>query len=184
MKINPIANRVADGRKRAARAAVLNSIASIPCMVFEKAIEPITDGIARKTESWGGLGVLSESDEHAVSYSEKGFAMVLLDRFMGGSISNSGINNEYGDDTALAQIEPFDADLQGLARLQQIPDWRIENGDILALLINENLFLWYEMVSPSGQTMMANFGEKYMLNKRDDLAYMEPFATFENPDEE
>lgn len=182
MKINPIANRVADGRKRAARTAVINGISSIPCFVLEKVIEPINDGIARHEESWGGLGVLSESDDHAFSYSEKGYAMLLFDRFTGSLISNSGINNEYAEETVLAQIEPFDPDLQGTARISQVPDWRIENGDILALLISDNFYLWYEMVSPSGQTMMANFGEKYTLNKRDDLAYIEPFKSFENGD--
>ena len=46
---------------------------------------------------------------------------------------------------------------------------------MLCLLISKDYVVWVENVGQQGQSIHADFGVKYLLNKRDDLAYLAAF---------
>lgn len=174
--INPIANSVANGRRRMARQMVLTAVASIPAMVFSKVIKETEHG-DRQAGVWGGLGVMSEEDEHAFDYVDKGFAMVLLDQFTGAALNKGLISVDGAEASFMAQIEPFIEDVDLFKQPENTAGWTPESGDIFCLLLSADFALWVENVGQQGQSIMGDFGVKYLLNKRDDLAYL---ATFEN----
>lgn len=172
--INPIANSVANGRRRMARQMVLTAVASIPAFVFSKVIKDTEQG-DRASDVWGGLGVMSEEDEHAFDYEKKGFAMVLLDQFTGAALNKGLISVDGADASFMAQIEPFNDDVDLHKQLENTAGWVPESGDIFCLMISEDFALWVENVGQQGQTLVSDFGVKYLLNKRDDLSYLAVF---------
>lgn len=174
---NPILNRVADGRRLATRSIVMTHIANITCVVWRKKVNPITAGVEREDESWGGLGVLSESDEHAIEYEQLGLACILLDRFPGGTVNSSATIVDSSEESIIAQIEPYIDGLTGREQLIQLPDWEPKSGDMFGFLISEEALIWLELVSIMGQTFMTDFGTKYLLNKRDNPISIEPFKS-------
>lgn len=174
--INPILNKVAQGRKRLARMTVLMSLASIPCAVFKKVVESTTNiDKDRQEEVWGGLGVLSQEDEHAVSYEEKGSAMVLLDQFTGAALNNGYISVDSETASLMAQVEPFNTTESLQSQRENKTGWHLESGDILALFLSNEQILWLENTGMKGQSIHSDFGAKYLLSKRDDLAYLDTF---------
>lgn len=170
--INPIASKVLDGRKRMIRRMVLTTTAAIPALVYAKVIAPMPDGADRTQASWGGLGVMAEDDEHDFDYVEKGFAMVLLDNFTGAALNKGLIGVDSAEASFMASIEPFKHDEDVFKQLENLTGWHPESGDVMCLLISENYALWVENVGQQGQTLVGDFGTKYLLNKRDDLAYL------------
>ena len=168
--INPIANRVLDGRKRLARQMVLTTVSSIPALVYSKRLIDTEEG--DRQDTWGGLGVMSEEDEQAFDYDEKGFAMVLLDQFTGAAINKGLIAVDGAEASFLAQIEPFDNEKDLFKQYENTTGWTPESGDVYCLLLREDFALWVENVGQQGQTLVGDFGTKYLLNKRDDLAYL------------
>lgn len=173
--INPIANSVLNGRRRMARQMVLTSTASIPAIVFSKVLID-TDKGNRQDDVWSGLGVMTEEDEHAFDYEQKGLAMVLLDQFTGAAINKGLISVDGADASFMAQIEPFVEDVELFKQYENTANWTPESGDIFCLMLSSDFAVWVENVGSQGQTIVGDFGVKYLLNKRDDLAYL---ATFE-----
>ncbi|WP_337081530.1 hypothetical protein [Acinetobacter pittii] len=169
--INSIAQQVLDGRRRMARQMVLTTTSSIPALVYGKKVID-TDQGKRLDDSWGGLGVMGEDDEQAVDYEEKGYAMVLLDSFTGAALNRGLIAVDGAEPSFLAYVEPFDNDLDLFKQYVNPVDWTLKSGDIMCLLLSEEFALWVENVGAQGQTLVGDFGVKYLLNKRDDLAYI------------
>jgi len=131
--------------------------------------------------TWDSVN-LSEMEEPDYEYLEHGYAYILVDKFTGANVLENHSMVDGADTAILAQVEPYDFDLTDeLQQIMQIPSWQPKEGDLFALLINPNLVLWLELVGMSGQTFMADFGKKYVFNKRDDLSHLEPFKTeFDN----
>lgn len=175
--INPIASKVLDGRKRMIRRMVLTTASSIPALVYAKVILPTADGKDRLESSWGGLGVMSEEDEHDFDYEEKGFAMVLLDGFTGAALNKGLIGVDSAEASFMANIEPFKNEENVFSQHENLTGWYPQSGDVMCLLLSEDYALWVENVGQQGQTIVGDFGTKYLLNKRDDLAYL---GLFEN----
>lgn len=173
--INGIANLVLDGRRRMARIAVLTTVSAIPAIVFKKILIQGQDD--PDSDAWGGLGVMSEEDEHAFDYKEKGFAMVLLDQFTGSALNKGLIAVDHGEPSFMAQIEPFNPELDLFKQYEDKTGWYPESGDAMCLLIRDDFALWVENVGQQGQTLVSDFGVKYLLNKRDDLSYLSAFET-------
>lgn len=179
--INPIANRVLDGRKRMVRRMVLTTVSAIPALVYAKVVLPTSEGADRTQEAWGGLGVMAEDDEHAIDYVEKGFAMILLDSFTGAALHKGLIAVDSADASFMASIEPFNPDKDIFKQLENETGWYPESGDVMCLLLSDQYALWLENVGQQGQTLVGDFGTKYLLNKRDDLAYLELFKKRPEP---
>lgn len=175
--MNPTLNNVANGRRLATRMVVMNTVATIPCLVWRKKVVESEPATATKTGiNWRSLA-LSDQEEPDYEYDEQGHAYMLLDHFTGGNVleNNSMVD---GEDTAIfAQIEPYDNEIQSKRdQIITVPCWTPKEGDLFALLIAEGLVLWLEVVTITGQGMMTDFGKKYVLNKRDDLSHKEPFT--------
>lgn len=180
--INSVANRVADGRRFASRSVVITNLSAIECLVFRREVLPAVEGESREETIWEGGMQLSEHEEHATEYKEQGYAMMLLDKFTGGSIHSDGADINAGEAMFYAQIEPFHyADYESKAQmLRNTPDWKPKKGDILAMVVSEDLIKWVEVIGVSGQSLHAQHGERYVLNIRDNLMHLEPFIKHED----
>lgn len=180
--INSVANRVAEGRRFASRSIVLSSFSGIQCRVFRREVIPAEDDKERDETIWEGGVVLSDSDAHATEYKEQGYAIMLLDKFSGGSIHSDGEDINSGEAVFYAQIEPFhydDYESRALM-LRNTPEWKPKKGDIFAMIIEQDLIKWAEVIGVSGQSLHAHHGERYVLNVRDRLMHLEPFINQEN----
>lgn len=179
--INPIANRVAEGRRFASRSIVLTNLSRIECVVFRREVIPAEENQAREDTIWEGGLVLSDADEHATEYKKQGYAMLLMDKFSGGSIHSDGDDINSGEAIFYAQIEPFHyEDYESNSQmLRNTPEWKPKKGDIFAMVIAEGLIKWVEVMGVSGQSLHAQHGERYVLNIRDSLMHLEPFINQE-----
>lgn len=169
--LNEAVNRVANGRRLAARRVVMNTLSTIPAQIWHKRIvyandtDPATPVDPLSFEA----NALSLSDEPNYEYDFIGFACVLPDKFNGGYIHKNSSMNNPSDLVILAQIEPYDPDLPTKGeQIKNIPDIQLKEGDVLALMIYEGFMVWFEIVGNTGQTLMADFGTKYILNRRDE----------------
>ncbi|OTG87893.1 hypothetical protein [Acinetobacter sp. ANC 3813] len=180
--INSAAERIAAGRRHASRSIVITSLSAVSCFAFRREIIPAEDGKTRAETVWKGGMVLSEQDEHATEYVELGYAMMLFNKLLGGSIRSGGDDMNIGEAMLYAQIEPFHFEHYGSAAnmLRNIPEWKPEKGDIFAMVISEDIVKWVECVGITGQSMHASHGETYVLNVRDSLMHLEPFKSHEN----
>lgn len=184
MSIRPELHQVAKGRRLAARKIVMTTLASIPCQVWRKQVktadvpepEPEATGL-----TWDSVK-LSDMEEPDYDYIEQGYAYILVDKFTGANVLENHSMVDGADTAILAQVEPYDFDLDDeLQQILNIPNWQPKEGDIFALLIADGLILWLELVGIMGQTFMSDFGKKYVFNKRDNPAHLEPFKSeFEN----
>lgn len=176
--INNVANRVAEGRRFASRSVVITNLSSIECLVFRREVLPAVE--SREETIWEGGMLLSEHEEHATEYKEQGYAMMLLDKFTGGSIHSDGEGINSGEAMFYAQIEPFDyADYESKAQMLRYARLETQKGDILAMVISEDVLKWVEVVGIPGQSLHAQHGERYALNIRDSLMHLEPFISQE-----
>lgn len=172
-------HRVADGRRLASRAIVLQSLQSIPAFAFRKVILPVPDSpfANRDDETWGGLGVASGvmMDEHAFDYEPLGHAMLTCEQFIGGAVYDNNLIIQPEDITMAGQVEPYNINLHGRERLVNIPDWIPKVSDLFCLLLAEDNFIYMECVGRTGSSMMADFGVKYVFNQKFDLNFLPAF---------
>lgn len=170
--LNSAVNRVANGRHLAARRVVMNTLGSIPTQVWRKRIVYSNPIDAEKPVDLLSFeaNALSIQDEPNYEYDPLGFAFVLPDKFNGGVIHKNNSMNNPSDLTLIVQIAPYNAELDTLTeQINQIPDLEFQEGDLLALMIYEGFIVWFEIVHITGQTLMSDFGKKYVLNRRDEL---------------
>ncbi|MBJ9425219.1 hypothetical protein [Acinetobacter seifertii] len=182
--LKPIRNeatRVADGRRMAARSVVMTSLSAVDCHVFRRYVEPVSQQEDRYATVYPGAEVLSSQEEHATRYEEQGYAKILFEHFVGGSMwsDSSGLN--IGESTIRAQVEPFNIDdYESIRQMQRnVPDWKPQKGDIFGLIIDENTVKWLECLGSTGQSLQGNHGEVYAFNVRDSLEHLEPFISQE-----
>lgn len=170
--LNSAVNRVANGRHLAARRVVMNTLGSIPSQVWRKRIVYSNQADAHVPVDPLSFeaNALSIQDEPNYEYDPLGFAYVLPDKFNGGVIHKNNSMNNPSDLTLIVQMAAYNADLDTLTeQINEIPDTQFREGDLLALMIYEGFIIWFEIVGISGQTLMSDFGKKYVLNRRDEL---------------
>ena len=170
-------NLIANGRRRASRQIVLQSLQSIPAYAFRKVIKPVPNGVfaERTNETWGGLGVASNADEHAFDYEPLGFAMMTIEQFIGGAIHDNGMLIVPDEVTMAGQVEPYDPLLKGAERVDKIPDWQPKKDDLFCMLLGKDDYLYMECVGKTGSSMMADFGAKYVFNQKFNLEFLPAF---------
>ncbi len=170
---------VTDGQALANRIVTLRSQSVIPSFIFRKQVLPTTiePEYDRDLVTWAGLGQLtdSETDEHAYDYESIGHAMVLLLDTLGGAMHDNGMMVMPEQMTATALIEPYDIHLEGEERIKYRPNFTLQKGDLLCLLFNEEYKEYYEIVGKMGHSMLAGHGNRYILNQRFDLDYLDAF---------
>lgn len=175
--MNPILHQLANGRRLASRSLIMGALSAFEVTISRKVVVDTPENENRDEVSWGGIGTLNEVDEHAFDYVKLGHGRLMMDRFTGGNMldNNSMVDGENATMTAI--IEPYDDELPEEERAINIPDFEPKEGDLVALLIDPKLIIFLEVVSVLGGTMIGDFGKRYLLNKRDELTYREPFAT-------
>lgn len=181
MSVNPIISRIANGRRLGARITVIGALAAIPAQVWRRQVvpdQPVTQTTTGLT--WESVQ-MSELDDYNYNYELVGRAMVLFDATVAGNVFENGSLIDTGDAAAIAQIEPYDEQYTSQRdRALNEPDLQLKIGDVIALLFHEDFLLWYEIVTTTGQSLVADVGQKYVLNKRDDIL-KEPMSTeFDN----
>ena len=171
MTLNTAVNRVANGRRLAARRIVMNTLGSVRCQIWRKSVIYSNDQDQSKPFdklSFEAIS-LSQQDEPNYEYKDIGYAYVLADKFNGGVVHKNNSMVNASDLVILAQIEPYDPSLVQREQIFNIPELTLKEGDLLGLMIYEGFIVWYEIVGMQGQTIMADFGVKYVLNRRDEL---------------
>lgn len=168
---------VADGRRLASRAIVLQSLQSMPCYAFRRVILPVTDShfTHRTHETWGGLGVASDLDEHAFDYEALGHCMVAIEHFLGGTIHDNGLLIQPDEVSMTGQVEPYNPKLKGTERLKNLPDWQPQKGDLFCLLLGQDNYLYMECIGKMGTSLMADFGVRYAFNQKFNLDFLTTF---------
>lgn len=175
--MNPILHQVADGRRLASRLLIMDSLSAFEVTISRKVMINTPDNENRDEVSWGGIGTLNEVDEHAFEYVKLGHGRLMMDSFTGGNMLDNGSMVDGENATITAIIEPYDDELPEEERAINIPDFEPKEGDLIAMLIDPQLIVFLEVVSVLGGTLIGDFGKRYLLNKRDELTYREPFAT-------
>ncbi len=177
MSIRQEPHLVANGRRIASRSIVLQSLQSIPAYAFKRVIVPITDSFFdnRTDETWAGLGVASNADEHAFDYEPLGFAMMTIEQFIGGAILDNDLAITTDEVMIAGQIEPFNPNLKGRERLMQMPDWKPKKGDLFCALLAKDDYLYFECVGRTGSSIMSDFGAKYVFNQKFNLDFLPIF---------
>ncbi|GAA5003350.1 hypothetical protein GCM10023206_06980 [Acinetobacter puyangensis] len=169
--LNTAVNRVANGRRLVARRVVMNTLASVQAQIWRKNIIYDNADISEPLDplSFEALAV-SQQDEPNYSYEYIGMAYILADKFNGGYV-HKNFSMVNPDDVAIfAQIEPYDSSYEQISdQITKIPDFTLNEGDLLGLSVYQDFMVWFEIVSITGQTIMADFGTKFILNRRDDL---------------
>lgn len=173
--INPIANLITQGRHIGARQIVLSSLSSLDCVVFTKVMDDI--GISEQSERdtfiYGDeIEKLSDGDEQAFSYQPKGVAKLLLERYAGGVIHKDWSRADGSENSFYGQIEPYELGVDTKDGILNPPSWKIASNDLLAITFRGDVVMYFEVVGIEGQAFGGNYGVKYLLNKRDDLAYL------------
>ena len=175
--IRPETNRVATGRRFAARSVVITHLSALDSFVFRREVDAIKNGETRAESIYPGAELLSSQEEHATRYEDLGYAKILLDNFIPGSVFNDYSDINVGEVSFNAQVEPYfieNAD-SGREMLKNVPDWRPRKGDVFALIIDADTIKWIECVGSMGQSLTDDHGEKYVFNVRDSLSHLEPF---------
>lgn len=178
MSMKPVLENMAKGRRLAVRSIVLTALASMDCFVYRKVLLPVTDGGAdRHEESWGGLGAVNTQDDHAFDYVQQGRAkLMLLDRFMGGRVFENNAAVDMQGVPTMALLEPYDPSLPKSSWPCRLTGWEFEIGDLVMARMGQAALLGFEVMDRTGSSAMADYGIKYVLNKRDELDYLEAFS--------
>lgn len=117
--------------------------------------------------SIAGIKVLGGEDNSAIDYRQLGMAKVLfVEPWQSSKIISDNVNGNDARIKIMALIEP---DVDG--------EFELSKGDVFYLYIEEGLGLAYEIVGielPVGLSTAMN-AKRYLLNKRDDLDYIEAF---------
>lgn len=173
--INPITERMNQGRHIAARQIVLSSLSSLDCVVFARVIDDVA--MPRQSDRdafiYGDeVEKLSDGDEHAFDYQVKGVAKLLLERYTGGAIHKNWDNADGNENTFYGQIEAYELGKEFRENVLNLPNWKVASNDVLAITFRGDVVMYFEVVGIEGQSIGGNYGVKYRLNKRDELAYL------------
>lgn len=172
---------VANGRRLSARKVIMQTTATLKGNVWRKVVLYANPNNPQEPEdvlSFEALQ-LSQQDEADYKYDELMSAYVLFDKFHGGYMHDNETMNNPMDISIYAQIELADGNLTFDEQVRTIPNEQLKIGDLIAIAIplradierddTEPLIIWFEVVGIDGQSMLSDFGRKFLLNRRDDL---------------
>lgn len=165
---------VTDGQRLANRIITLRSQSVIPTFAFRRVTIPINEVNARDSDTWSGLGTVSNSDEHAIDYEPLGHAMVLMLDSLGGAFHDTGMFVLPEEMSSIVLIEPYDILLEGDERLKNAPDWKPSKGDLFCYMLNGHKE-YHEVTGVMAQSMLASAGSRYAMAQRFDLDYLDAF---------
>lgn len=165
--------QVAKGLRLSRRIVTMRNPKNIPAVVFRRQVLSAPNGNNnRHIDSWGGLGSIADSDEHAIDYETLGHAMVIIADSVGGTLHDNGTLIVPEQFSAIAHIEPYDIKIEdNEERLKIMPNWTLRKTDLVCLLLN-GYKDFYEITGTMAMGRLPQAGVRYLLAQRFDLDYL------------
>lgn len=164
-------NKVPQHINRAARTVVLRHPNAWPAFVYRKAVTRTNTPSEEMggAQTLGGMGVLSSEDEDEVTWSELGYAAVLVaEPYQGGRLSDR-------DDAIDATAAEFLVLIEPVAEPGSEGYFTVKQHDVTYILIGEGVKIAFEVIRIEGNVSIPPYTRRYVLNKRDDLSFVEAF---------
>ncbi|MDO5770072.1 MAG: hypothetical protein Q4P13_11250 [Psychrobacter sp.] len=164
--------QVVVGQRLSNRITTMRSLASIPAFAFRKQVLPLKDkSTDRQRDTYAGVGVIGQADEHAIDYVPLGHVLIRVIDMLGGAFHEGGTLIVPEEVSSMALIEPYLMELEDDERITNMPLWQPKKGDLFCFLLN-GYKEYHECVGINGNSMLAEHGKRYLLNKRFDLKYL------------
>lgn len=168
-------NRVPKAVNFSIRQVVLRHPNAMDCTVYRKrALRTEIEGGEASTfggsPTLGGMGVLDSADEAEFEYAELGEGRML----MVGPYEPAQVNDR-GD--AISQPPMSEAQIVSVAAEGKPGHFVPDNHDMVVAYIGAGIALTYQVMQPIGNINIPPYSVRYVLTPRDDLHYIEPFAS-------
>lgn len=160
----------------ATRQVVLRHPNSFACEVWRKRIlrtekdDQGTDSTMGGSPTLGGMGVLRVDDESDIEYQELGAARMLLC-----GVFQATDMNERGDATLQPQAQ--ETQIVSIAEPDAPGYFEADSGDLVIQDLGLGVLLAYDVAGITGSVNIPPFVRKFVLQPRDDLHALEPFAS-------
>lgn len=153
------------------RLVVLNHPNSMECEVWRKQIKRTELTAAAPNDvlggmpTIGGLGVLNAEDESDVDWIHIGDAKVLFGGIFQGA-------SEMDADNALIPVQQSEAQIECILQPGDVGHFTVDRNDLIMAMPGGGIVLPFEVVGETGSINIPPYAIKYLLNARDDLAYI------------
>lgn len=168
-------NQIPVNTNKAMRAVVLRHPNAMECAAFRKVVkrtDPHTPGAMGGMPTLGGMGVLDSEDEDDFDVVSLGDAFLLpCELFQPSNMNDRDDGIDAGEGVMLfCMIEP-----------EACPGddayFNLQKHDYVFLIVWEGVYIGYEVVGVESNINIPPYTRRYMLNKRDDLKYLDGVAS-------
>lgn len=118
----------------------------------------------------GGMGVLRSEDEPDFEYEPLGDAKVL---FAGPGPYQQQDLNDQGNATLVERTR--EVLIECVAKEDEAGFFVVENDDLVCIVVGPGVVIAYTAATTASPVALSPYERRYILNPRDDLAYVEPF---------
>ncbi len=149
---------------------------SFPGFAYRKVVERLNSPPESMggAQTIGGMGVLSSEDEDQVNWSELGYVAVLVaEPYQGGRLSDR-------DDAIDAAAAEFVVLIEPAAEPGGDDYFIIKQHDVVYVIMGEGVAMAFEVVRIEGNVSIPPYTRKYVMNKRDDLHFVDALKAFKD----
>jgi len=160
----------------ATRQVVLRHPNGFPCGVWRKKVTRTEkddlggDSTMGGSPTLGGMGVLRADDETDIDYQELGQARMLLC-----GVFQSADMNERSDAHLQPQLQ--ETQIVSVAEPDAADYFEVNSGDLVIQDLGLGVLLAYDVATVVGSVNIPPFVRRVVLQPRDDLHALEPFAS-------
>lgn len=164
-------NQIPINTNKAMRSVVLRHPNSVEVAVFRKKInrtDTSIPGVMGGIPTLGGMGVIDTEDEDDFDYEDIGDGKMLpCEAFQPSDMvdRDDGINSAEGV-MLYCMVEP-------IASQDSCGYFELKTHDLIFLVVWEGVYIGYEVVGRETNINIPPFTRRYMLNKRDDLKFID-----------
>lgn len=152
---------------KAARQVTLRHPNSFTCDLWRKRVVRTSPDSMGGLPTLGGLGVLDSVDEAEIDYDTLGEGkLLMLEPYQPSSLNDKETTLDMQYPQMLVSIEP-------IAAPEDSDYFMPDKQDIVFLRIGSNIAIGFEIVDIVSNVNIAPYTRKYVLNKRDDLMYID-----------
>ncbi|NDI85076.1 hypothetical protein [Undibacterium crateris] len=163
--LNSIPKQIAKG----ARSVTLKHPNAFDCDAYRKVLSRGSDGQMGGVPTMGGLGVLDSEDEDDVDWHLLGDCKML----QVGTFEPSSFNDR--ETTLDVKYTQMIALIESLADPDTKEYFIADKHDVIFINISESVAIGFEIVDIIGDINIAPYTRKYVLEKRDELLYVNGF---------
>lgn len=158
---------VPKGINKTARIVTLNHPNSMECVAFRKVLTRTEEG---PEQTIGGMGMLSGEDEAEYTYERLGECRMLK---MNEFVASPSFGDRDGYDYAEAEMFAL---IESTAAPEETTYFRPEKHDVIYFLPGAGISIAWQIVDVPTVAGIGEQNQRYGLNKRDDLDYVEAFG--------